>query len=311
MVGLLSLSNELLVQVFSSSDTIKSAATLSRVNKTMHSLWATHINPTLTNILPTEIIAYKDAKELAILEEIWFHKNAKLASKTSGRPRVYLYLFTLLDNAKLAASATATRYAFLEEKHQRRYDTTRADVASCHVAYYRMRKIVLGQLLPEAQLQHVLHSTINTFSEEDNLTLAKFNVFLSREDIRYQSSVIDQARTGAEGEEPARHEFALLHGSVLADHFGYVCDALNVWREDMFRTYNEKTDDSILAIQTSGEELRASILAVQTSGEKLPKSVHRVLVEKRKLIEKSILEVKTRVKKIQKRTQAWRTDEFE
>jgi len=85
MVGLLSLSNELLVQVFSSSDTIETASTLSRVDKTMHSLWAAHKNHILEEILPNQIIGYEEAVELAILEEIWFDENTELASKTSQK----------------------------------------------------------------------------------------------------------------------------------------------------------------------------------------------------------------------------------
>ena len=196
MVSLLSLSNELLVQIFSSSDTIQSAATLSEVNKTMNSLWVAHNNQILTNVLPTQIIGYKDAKDTAILEEIWTRKNTELASKTSGQPRVRAYLSTLLHNAKLATQAKKACMLWLHEQNEL-YDPLYSNLAKYHIAYYRMRKIVLLLEHPESQLQHVIDSAINctpantTFPISDaytSFTLADLNMFLVTDERRYKAA---------------------------------------------------------------------------------------------------------------------------
>jgi hypothetical protein len=302
MVGLLSLSNELLVQVFSSSDTIQSAAALSRVDKTMQSLWVTHNSQILTNILPSQIIGYKHAKGLAILEEIWFCKNAELASETSGRPRVRLYLSTLLHNVKLATSATVVRNAWLEEKYPRQHDPFRADVASCHVAYYRMRKIVLGQLHPEAQLQHVAHSILDISPEEDHLILAKFNMFLGREEHRHRlaRSRYQQGVTIAEAKEPVRHEFLLLHGSILADQFRYVCKTMTNWRLDQLGPINEKARKFDLAIKSRYEEVQKSLLVMKTHKENLKLQTGVLAAETKKKLLESTMVVDTITDKLEK-----------
>jgi hypothetical protein len=326
MVGLLSLSNELLVQVFSSSDTIQSAATLSRVDKTMHSLWVTLNNQILANILPTQIVGYKDAKDLAILEEIWFCKNNELASETSPRPRVRLYLSTLLHNVKLATSATATRNAWLEQTYSHQYDASRADVATCHVAYCRMSKITLGRLRPEAQLQHVVYSIFEISSEEDHLTLAKFNMFLGREEHRHRIANwrYHQGETNAEGKEPVRHEFALLHGFILAEQLRYVSGTNRDWQMDRLRIVKEKSQKDALAMEIDHDEYRKSVLVMETHEENLKLQNGVLAAEtKEKLLKSSMvvntimeklrhngLEARTVADKLMKSVLAWGTDEL-
>jgi hypothetical protein len=294
MGTLLSLSNELLVNVFSSCDTIQSAATLSEVNKTMNSLWVTHNNQILTSILPNQIIGYKDAKDTAILEETWIKKNTELASDTSGRPRVHLCLSTLLRNAKLARSATAASNTLPGQEH----------LPSCHVAYYRMRKIVLGRLHPEAQLRHVMISTMNIFSEEDNNTLAELNKFLRREELEFNYHNV-QFRTNVERKEPVRHEFTLLHGSVLADHFRYVYNVMQVWRGEICKIHKERMQESALAMEIDDKELQKSALAMDIDKKELQKSVLATETNG----EKSVLAVKTNEEKLQKSVLAVKTNE--
>ena len=271
MVSLLSLSNELLVQIFSSSDTIQSAATLSEVNKTMNSLWVAHNNQILTNVLPTQIIGYKDAKDTAILEEIWTRKNTELASKTSGQPRVRAYLSTLLHNAKLATQAKKACMLWLHEQNEL-YDPLYSNLAKYHIAYYRMRKIVLLLEHPESQLQHVIDSAINctpantTFTISDaytSFTLADLNMFLVTDERRYKAaqrnytleqrtSSADDAnnpheQTAAKAEKkqkPLRHDFALLYWTPLADYYSYVMDAALDRFKEVFRVMNERERDA-------------------------------------------------------------------
>jgi hypothetical protein len=329
MVNLLSLSNELLVQVFSSSDTIQSAATFSGANKQMHSLWVEHNNQILTNILPTQIIAYKDAKDLAILEEIWTKKNTELAAEASGRPRVRLYLSTLLRNAKLAAVAHKTMW---EVEHLVLHMTHGfpSDVTPYHVAYYRMRTIVLGRLHQDARLQHVLYSIIDFSSAQDNDTLAEMNLFLRCGETRYKDAraryrrSIEQSEKTVKGKEPVRHEFALLHGSVLADHYRYISEAIHAWRMEWFKTYKEGLQKSTVAMRANEEELKKSVRKLKTNGigKKLRKNVLEVKTNEKKLqdsilpvqangekLQKSVLVVRADVERLQKSVLAWSTNQ--
>jgi hypothetical protein len=274
MVGFFSLSNELRLKVLSSSDTTQTAATLSRVDKQMHSLWIMYNNHILKEVLPNQIIAYDDAGELAILEEIWFKKNTELTSKTSGQPRVRLYLSTLLHNAKLAVSATDSLKASREKKGAFLHRELCSDVTSYHIAYYRMRKIILGHLHPEAHIQHVMHWTIKISPGDDNSVLAEFNNFLAFDKMRYrtarnvyQRTPIERRSTNANGEkeaEPQPHEFALLHGSVLADHWRYVSAALCVWRIDIFRINAERLLRDSLVMKANSERLQNSTLVMES-----------------------------------------------
>jgi hypothetical protein len=277
MVGLLSLSNELLAQVFSSSDTIQSAATLSEVNKRMNSIWVTHSNQILTNILSTQIVEYNAAKDIAILEEIWIKKNAELASETSGRPRVRLYLSTLLHNAKLATQARKACMLWLHERNPS-YCPTHCSFAKYHVAYYQMRKIVLVLEYPEFQLPNVIDSTIGGYSANTTFTiadanvastLADLNMFLHIDDLRHKAaqrsysleqrmpraqrrSSFEDANNPREqtvakaekNQKPLRHDFALLYWTPLADYYSYVMDATLDRFKEVFRVMNERERDA-------------------------------------------------------------------
>jgi hypothetical protein len=238
MVGLLSLSNELLVQVFSSSDTIESAASLSSATKTLHSLWVEHNNQILTNILSARIIDYEAAVELAILEEIWAKANVQLASSTSFRPPVRLYVAQLLHNAKLATSATVALKACYEDEYPEKYNPSRPAIPACHVAYYQMRKIVLMRLHPEAELQHVIHSTISDCSSAAIWGLALVSMFLQDDESRWREAYVkhrDQYRWGEAEEEdrPLRQEYAIFHESILANHVPYVHLAIDHRLDDV------------------------------------------------------------------------------
>jgi len=239
MVGLLSLSNELLVQVFSSSDTIQSAASLSGATKTLHSLWDEHNNQILTNILSAQTIEYEAAVELAILEEIWAKENIQLASSTSFRPPVRLYVAQLLHNAKLATSATVAMKACYEDEYPEKYNPSRPAIPACHVAYYWMRKIVLMCLHPEAELQHVIHSTISDCSGTAIWGLALVSIFLEDEEYRFREAYIrhrNQHQWGeAEEEGPLRQAFAIFHESIIANHVPYVHLAIDHRLDDVAR----------------------------------------------------------------------------
>lgn len=86
MTGLLSLSNELLIHVFSTCTTIQSATALSDVDKTLHSIWREYNDQIVKSVLRQQIPEHEDAVDLSVLEEIWCDKNTKLASTVSTVP---------------------------------------------------------------------------------------------------------------------------------------------------------------------------------------------------------------------------------
>jgi hypothetical protein len=173
MVGLLSLSIELLMNVFTSCTTIQSAASLSCVDKTLNSVWRKYNNHIATSILRQQIPEYKDAVNLAILEELWLNGNSQLASKPFTKLPVRLYGKQLLKIAKLATSASAARVAY--DKHVQIFPPNQI---SLHAAYYLMRKIALAYLHPEAQLQDALCQALRSYSKEDLNRIDRFCEFL-------------------------------------------------------------------------------------------------------------------------------------
>lgn len=205
----------------------------------------------LTNIIPTQVVGCKDAVELAILEEICIKKNPELASKASGRPRVRLYLSTLMQNGKRAAQAAGSCLTSLKHHSIECFHAPSCDRIVCfQIAYYRVRKLVLGRLHPEAQIQHVISRKPGMSSSYEYNFLAGVNQFLSQEFHDYLTALGRRQRlTEAEKEkeeEPAQHDFALMNGTVLAEYSDYVaCVALAGVKEgirveqEAMRAYSE------------------------------------------------------------------------
>jgi hypothetical protein len=220
----------------------------------MHSLWTQHNNQILTNIIPTQIVGCKEAVELAILEEIWIKKNPELASKTSTRPRVGLYLETLLQNAKRATSATDALIAAREKENVFLYRELPSDVILYHIAYYRVRKMVLGHLHPKAQLQHVMYSTIKISPGDDNSIIAEVNNFLAFDEVRhhiarnyYRRTSSKRRSTSANGVkkgEPQRQKFApYMESSSRITGITYLVLSLSgVWKysRSTMRKFNSR-----------------------------------------------------------------------
>jgi hypothetical protein len=174
MAGLLSLSTKLLIHVFSSCTTIESAASLSRVDKTLNSVWRKYNNHIATNVLQQQIPEYADAVDLAILEDLWINGNSQLASTPFTKLPVRLYGKQLLKIAKLAMSATAVRTA-----HNKHVQIFPPNYISLHSAYYLMRKMALAYLHPKAQLQDALCKTLRSYSKEDVSRIDMFYLFLT------------------------------------------------------------------------------------------------------------------------------------
>jgi hypothetical protein len=182
MVGLLSLSNELLIHVFSSCTTVTQAACLSMADDTLNSIWLKYKNQIAARVLRQQIPDYDDAADLAILEAIWINKKTRLASvvasSTAAKVPVGLYATRLLHNASLAMSATDAREAALAGVgfHVVGSFPTVAPsrIFSLHAAYYLMRKIALAYSYPEARLQNTLYSTLPRVTRRRSTSFSRF-----------------------------------------------------------------------------------------------------------------------------------------
>jgi hypothetical protein len=238
MVGLLSLSNELLIHVFSSCTTITQVACLSIADDTLNSIWLRYKNQIATSVLRQQIPEYEDAVELAILEEIWINKNTRLASIVASSTNntkipVGFYAKRLLHNASLAMSATDAREAVLADIGSWVPGTLTLlapnRLFSPHAAYYLMRKIALAYSYPEAQLQDTLYSTLRgKYSEADAEALDQFCSFLC-------DTPDDSGERGRHGIDKPRSEWTdddawnegNQWGYVIAEPWKYVEEVIN------------------------------------------------------------------------------------
>jgi hypothetical protein len=237
MVGLLSLSNELLIHVFSSCTTVTQAACLSMADDTLNSIWLKYKNQIAARVLRQQIPDYDDAAHLAILEAIWINKKTRLASvvasSTAAKVPVGLYATRLLHNASLAMSATDAREAALAGVgfHVVGSFPTVAPsrIFSLHAAYYLMRKIALAYSYPEARLQNTLYSTLRAnYSEGDAEALDQFLSFLcdGPDDLGERSKHgIDKPRS--EWMEEDAWDEGGEYGYVIAEPWKYVEEIIN------------------------------------------------------------------------------------
>jgi hypothetical protein len=83
VAGLLSLSHERLILIYSSS-TIQSTVSLSSANTQLHSILLANNNQILESILRKEIPTYEDVVDFATLEETWTN-NTRLALSSFNR----------------------------------------------------------------------------------------------------------------------------------------------------------------------------------------------------------------------------------
>ena len=177
MANLLSLSAELLVLIFSSSATIQTAALLSGTNQRLHAVWLEHGDNIIANVLEPQILAYKDAVELASLEETWTDSSNAVDSIP-----VRLCLPRLLHNVDLAYSATAGWAAFQARvRSYQGYRPPRTTYTSIEASYYLARQLLFARqcpdsraILPPALFKRLVDSTTDAL-----VTHIDFNCFLT------------------------------------------------------------------------------------------------------------------------------------
>ena len=171
MANLLSLSAELLVLIYSSSPTIQTAALFSGTSQRLRAIWLEHGDIIIASVLEPQTPAYKDAVELAILEETWTHDTHPV-----NPIPVRLCLSSLLHNADLALSAT-TEW----DKHEiclNNYiqTTPPRTYTSKQASYYLARKLLLARQRHESRVltlpplfKTLITSSIETLHTHDDL----------------------------------------------------------------------------------------------------------------------------------------------
>lgn len=157
MSDLLTLSTELLIQVFAASDNITDALRLSASNRRLHDIWLEHSSQTTEAILRTSIPAYEKALDLAITE-------TRLKSSSKEKPSLREYLPTLIRNADLCASACLAYSAFRE------------NAASPPSSYYFLRRVGLGY--EYRQIRDTLYTELRATSKETLMIYADLSRFL-------------------------------------------------------------------------------------------------------------------------------------
>ncbi|GAB7322838.1 hypothetical protein MBLNU13_g05403t1 [Cladosporium sp. NU13] len=177
MANLPSLSTELLVLTYSSSPTIQTAALLSRISQRFRAVWLENSDQIIANILEPRILAYKDAAELAILEETWSDNSHQV-----DQIPIRLCLHRLLHNADLASSATAGWDAYQARvRSYQGYRPPKTTYTSIAASYYLARGLLLARQRPESRalLLPALVKKIVNSSTDAIVTPIDFNCFLT------------------------------------------------------------------------------------------------------------------------------------
>lgn len=157
MAALLTLSTEMLIQVFGANDTVLDALHLSATNHRLHDIWQEHSTHIIETILRTAIPAYDKAVDLAITE-------IQLQSSSADEPSLRECLPTLLRNANLCASACLA-YTYLCE-----------NAPSPPTSYYFLRRIGLGY--EHKQIRNILYTELRAISREMLVTHGNMSRFL-------------------------------------------------------------------------------------------------------------------------------------
>lgn len=163
--------------MYSSSTTVQTAALLSGINQRFRAVWLEHSDQIIASILEPQIPAYKDAVDLAVLEETWTD-NSHYVDPVPIR----LCLPRLLHNADLAASATAGWDAYRARiRSYQGYCPPKTTYTSIEASYYLARQLLLARQRPEsrAPLLPALFKKIINSSTDALITYIDFNCFLT------------------------------------------------------------------------------------------------------------------------------------
>jgi hypothetical protein len=169
MPGSLSLSNELLIQIFAACPTVQTAMHLSCVNKQLRSIWLQHTDLIVKGIIKSTIPAADLAIDFAITET-----RLQNSLGDDKQPPLSLWLPNLLRNADLCASAHAACAAYVGPpdcvtKERRTFPSSPAH-------WYFLRRVLLAFDYP--QLRDGVHAELLTTPKEAREKIFRFHWFL-------------------------------------------------------------------------------------------------------------------------------------
>jgi hypothetical protein len=203
MPHLLSLPNELIVDILALCPTIKTAACLSGTNKKIRAIWLRHTHHVLESIVSSrlEIPAYKHALELADLQE-------KLLSIEDGshllnQPPTVRYFSRLLYDADLASKTIAAWKDTMPWEPYSAYEKS-PDYIRPYASYYLIRTLVLTHRSQDAELKSALFSTLRVASigavEASAQMCAFLTTSVNREDLGVAHGILKDTTHPAAGE---------------------------------------------------------------------------------------------------------------
>lgn len=184
--GLLSLSNELLIQIFTACPTVQTAMRLSSVSKRLRAVWLQHTDQIVEDIIKSTSPAAEQAIDCAMTET-----RLRNSLGADGRPSLRLWLPNLMRDADLCASAHAACAAYVEPSNHLRKTPMKFPSSPAH--WYFLRRVRLAFEYP--QLRDAVHAELLAASEETREKLFRFHWFLvgfaSKEEVIRQGIPLD------------------------------------------------------------------------------------------------------------------------
>jgi len=147
MTGLLSLPNELLIQILSVSPTTRVLCDLAHVNKRMRAILLQHSEQIITDIYTPKMPYFQDAVDFTLAEA----RRAAIATTDVAAPEVqplYRHLPQILRHVDLAVK-TCDQFTEFRKSLPQDDPWYEESTTSLHGAYFIVRRAMLGYILPE------------------------------------------------------------------------------------------------------------------------------------------------------------------
>jgi hypothetical protein len=172
---ILSLSNELLINIFLASPTVHDALQLSGTSRLFRAIFLGHETLVMDGILRPQIPAFDDAAALAITETRLLDKQILASLSSDDHLPLRFCIPRLLRNAELASSACAdcASWKWPEWFHRRSDPLPRSSPAS----YYFIQQVVLAY--EYGQLRELLYQKLRTAPHEWTERQNEFAAYLT------------------------------------------------------------------------------------------------------------------------------------
>jgi hypothetical protein len=236
MAGLLSLPNELIVNIYTYT-TLQTAACLSAASKRLHFIWLENTEHIVDSVI-RQIPAWEDAVELALLEETWSESDP-LPVPTGPKPPVQLYGRILLRLALWASVAIAEWDIHMAERYPEDEDPA---YISPYASFYLIHKIIFAIDYPDhAQLHESIRLAVDACPTHSSLSVHElFREFLlwgcsgDHEELRlytWRGEEGGTSRVRPIDDEDEEKNWNWRNGMRIEDHeYNAVGEFLEGWR---------------------------------------------------------------------------------